>query len=109
MKTVVVLNKTQMGHGDSALGVRVLKTFLQKAIALHNLDAIVLFNDGVKLAATGSPVLGELTMLEDEHGVDLIPCGTCLDHYELTPSVGKVGSMDEIIKAMNDAAKVITI
>ena len=108
MKTVVVLNKTQMGHGDHALGQRVLKTFLQKAIALHDLDAIVMFNEGVKLSAADSPVLGELAMLE-EQGVDTVPCGTCLEFYGVEPVVGEIGSMDQIVKSMSDAAKVITI
>ena len=108
MKTIVVLNKAQMGHGDPGLGHRVLKTFLQKAIALHDLDAIVMFNEGVKLSAADSPVRGELAMLEEE-GVDMVPCGTCLDFYGIEPAVGEVGSMDQIIKSMNDATKVITI
>ncbi len=108
MKTVVLLNQDQMGHGDVDLSRRILKTFLQKAIALKGLDAILMVNSGVKLSGPGSEVLGELTMLE-EQGVDMVPCGTCLNHYEVTPAVGKVGSMDEIISAMGKADKVITI
>lgn len=108
MKTIVVLNKAQMGHGAQELGERVLKTFLQKSIALKDLDAIVMFNEGVKLSAADSPVLGELTMLE-EQGIDLVPCGTCVDFYEVEPAVGSIGSMDAIIQAMNHADKVITI
>lgn len=108
MKTVVLLNKDQMGHGDVVLTRRILKTFLQKAISLKGLDAILMVGAGVKLTAADSEVLGELTMLE-ENGVDMVPCGTCLEHYGVTPAVGKVGSMDEVIGAMNKADKVITL
>lgn len=108
MKTVIVLASDRMGEGDDALGARILKTFLQKSIAFRELDAILLYNGGVRLTAEGSPVLGELTQLE-ENGVDLVPCGTCLEAYGVEPRVGRVGSMDGIIKAMDDADKVIRL
>ena len=108
MKTVVMLNKAQMGHGARDLGERILKTFLQKAIVLEGLDAVVMFNEGVKLSGADSPVRGELAMLE-ERGVELVPCGTCLEYYEIEPAVGAVGSMDEILQTLNRAEKVITI
>ena len=108
MKTVVLLNKAQMGHGSRDLGERILKTFLQKAIALQDLDAVLLFNEGVRLTGADSPVRAELAMLE-ERGVDLVPCGTCLEFYGVAPSVGSVGSMDEILQALDRAGKVVTL
>lgn len=108
MKTVIVLASDRMGEGDDALGARLLKTFLQKSIALRGLDAILLYNSGVRLCAAGSPVLGELVQLE-ENGVDLVPCGTCLEAYGVEPRIGAVGSMDGIVKAMDDAEKVLRI
>ena len=108
MDTIVVLNKDQMGHGDQGLGQKVLGTFLKKSIAMKDFTAIVLFNDGVRLVAEGSPVLAELRMLE-EGGVDVVPCGTCLEHYGITPAVGRVSDMDTIIRELDRAAKVITI
>lgn len=108
MDTVVVLNQDQMGHGDRALGQRILQTFLQKSIALPGFTAILFYNSGVKLVADGSPVLAELRSLE-ERGVDLVPCGTCLNHYALTPAVGKVANMDAILAELGRAAKVITL
>ena len=106
MDTIVVLNKDQMGHGDRELGQKVLGTFLKKSIALKQFTAIVLF--GVRLVAEGSPVLAELQMLE-ERGVDVVPCGTCLNHYDVTPAVGEVSDMDTIVQELDRAAKVITI
>ena len=108
MQTVLVLDRDQMGSGDPDLGARILKTFLQKAVALQDLDAILMFNLGVKLTAADSPVLQELGML-DERGVELVPCGTCLQHYGVTPAVGKVGSMDEILGEIERAEKVLTL
>lgn len=108
MNTVLFLNKDRMGHGDDALGARILKTFLQKAIALKGLEAVLMVNSAVKLTARDSHVLGELTMLE-ENGVEMVPCGTCLEHHGVDPAVGRVGSMDGIVKALGDAAKVIQL
>ena len=108
MKTVVILNKDQLGHGDRILGEKVLGTFLKKSIALKGLETIVFFNSGVKLVAPESPVLGELRALEDR-GVEIVPCGTCLAHYEITPAVGKVSDMDTILAELGRAAKVITL
>ncbi|MDP6929663.1 MAG: sulfurtransferase-like selenium metabolism protein YedF, partial [Planctomycetota bacterium] len=80
MKTVLIINKDQMGHGDRDLGRKVLGTFLRKAISMDELTAIALFNSGVKLASQDSPVLTELTLLH-ENGVDVLPCGTCVEHF----------------------------
>jgi len=108
MKTVVVLNNDQMGHGERELGQKILATFLRKSPALHELTAVVFYNSGVKLIAPGSPILAELHQLH-EAGVDLRPCGTCLAYYRLEVAVGKASNMDEIIRELDQAEKVITL
>ncbi len=108
METVVILNQDQMGHGDRALSQKILGTFLKKSISLTGLSAIVMWNSGVKLVGSESPVLAELKLLE-ERGVDLLPCGTCLAHYGITPLVGTVSDMDKIMAELGRAAKVITL
>ncbi len=108
MGTILVLAKDQMGHGDAGLGARILKTFLQKSSAIRDLEAIAFFNSGVKLVARGSEVLGELSLLE-ENGIDLLPCGTCLKHFEVEPAIGGVSSMDEILAAIHSSDKVVNI
>jgi len=108
MGTLLVLGHDHMGHGDADLGIRILKTFLQKSLVLRDLEAVAMFNSGVKLVAKSSLVLGELAMLE-EHGIDLIPCGTCLSHFEVEPAVGHVSSMDQILAAIHAADKVVTL
>lgn len=67
-----------------------------------------MWNSGVKLVGSESPVLAELKLLE-ERGVDLLPCGTCLAHYGITPLVGTVSDMDKIMAELGRAAKVITL
>ena len=107
MRTVVVFNKDQLGHGDRELGRKILATFLRKSIALQGLEALVFFNAGVKLVAPDSPYLGELRALE-ERGVEIVPCGTCLAHFAITPAVGKVSDMDAIVAELGRAERVIT-
>lgn len=108
MDTIVVINQDQMGHGDRALGQKILATFLKKSIALPGFTAIVFYNGGVKLVGPESPVLAELRALE-ERGVDLVPCGTCLGHFGITPSVGKTADMDTILLEIGRAKKVVTL
>ncbi|MBI5362491.1 MAG: sulfurtransferase-like selenium metabolism protein YedF [Planctomycetes bacterium] len=108
MHSVVVLSQDPMRHGDRALGQKLLGTFLEKSIALGGFEAIVLLNSGVKLVAQDSSVLAELRM-PGERGVDLVPCGTCLAHFGITPAAGKVSDMDTILSELDRAAKVITL
>ena len=97
-----------MGHGDRELGQRVLTTFLQKAIALDGLEAVLFYNAGVQLTGPESPVLAELRELE-HRGVDLVPCGTCVQAFGVDVQVGQVSDMDTIIREMSAAQKVITL
>ncbi len=108
MNTVIVLNHDQMGQGDPELGQKILGTFLAKVPSLREVSAIALYNSGVKLLAEGSPVLSELTMLE-ENGVDLLPCGTCVNHYGIELAVGEISTMDQIVQELDKAEKVITL
>jgi hypothetical protein len=108
MSTVLVLKRAQLGVGDADLGRKVLGTFLRKAIAIESLTSIAFFNEGVHLVAADSPVLAELTMLE-ERGIDLMPCGTCLGHYEIEPAVGTVSDMDAILRELDQAGKVLDL
>ena len=108
MNTVIVLNHDQMGLGDLELGRKILGTFLGKVPSIQEVSTIALYNSGVKLLAKGSPVLAELTMLE-ENGVDLLPCGTCVNHYGVELATGEISTMDQIVQELNKAEKVITL
>jgi hypothetical protein len=109
MKTALLLGQDQLGHGDRALGQKVLGTLLRKAQGtLPGLEAIAFYNAGVKLVAKDSPVLPELTRLH-EQGIELMPCGTCLQAYGIEPVVGRVSDMDSILRELGRAEKVITL
>jgi intracellular sulfur oxidation DsrE/DsrF family protein len=110
MKTVLVLGRYGMGEGDPTLGMKILGTFLRKSPKIRDLHAIVLFNGGVKLAIEGSPVLAELAQLH-ENGVEVYPCGTCLEFFGLKDKVrvGGVSNMDAIIGVLSAAEKLITL
>ena len=108
MRTVVVLRQDGMGQGDAELGRRILGTFLRKARTLKGLEAIVFYNSGVRLLAADCPLIPEFAQLE-EHGVDLLACGTCLEHFALEPRVGDVSNMDEILRELDAAERVITL
>jgi selenium metabolism protein YedF len=110
MTTVVVINQAQMGSGDEQLGRKILATCLRKLHVFPDLEAIVLYNSGVKLATRDSFVATELTQLH-EHGVDILPCGTCVEHFGLEGQTlfGQVSNMDEIVATLAKAEKVITL
>ncbi len=111
MKTAIILNRDQMGEGDRALGQKALTTCLRKLVTFGDkLEAILLYNSGVKLAAKDSFVAVELRQLHD-NGVEILACTTCVEHFGLTGNllVDKACSMDEIVSAMRKAEKVITL
>lgn len=111
METVVVVNGDSMGSGDEALGRKLLGNFLRTVAELaEKPDAIVFYNAGVKLLGEGTPLLTELKALDDA-GVELLGCGTCLDHFGLIErvAVGEVTDMRAIATRLLGAASVITI
>jgi sulfur relay (sulfurtransferase) complex TusBCD TusD component (DsrE family) len=71
---------------------------------------ICFYTDGVRLCVHGSPVLAQLQTLQDK-GVELALCSTCLGAFGLANevAVGVVGGMGDIITAMMNAAKVVTL
>ena len=72
--------------------------------------AICFYTDGVKLACVGSPILKELAALE-ARGVPLVLCNTCLRRFGLEEKnqVGIMGGMTDILTAMVEADRVISL
>ncbi len=54
------------------------------------------------------PWLGELSALE-ERGVELLPCGTCVEALGVDLAVGRLSDMDTIVRELERAEKVITL
>jgi selenium metabolism protein YedF len=110
-KILVLMGCDTLGHGDDFLGDRLMVNFIATLKEMGpELWCVVLLNNGVKLAVTGSEVLGGLRDLE-EAGVKLLVCGTCLNHFQLLEAkqVGETTNMLDIVTAMQVADKVVTL
>lgn len=108
-KVVVVLSSDKMGEGDEELGKVLIKGFIYAITQLDKYPkAVLLYNGGVKLSSEGSDSIEDLKVLE-EHGVEILSCGTCLNFYNLQDKlqVGKVTNMYSIVEELAGATNVI--
>ena len=106
---VVQITAGTMGSGDDELGALLLRSFLKTQAELERKpDAILFYNDGVKLCCDGSYLLDDLRGLEAT-GVEIIACGTCLNFFELDDQlrVGRVTDMLEIAGRLADAGSIV--
>jgi selenium metabolism protein YedF len=106
---VVQITASTMGSGDDELGALLLRSFLKTQAELEpKPDAILFYNDGVKLCCEGSTLLDDLCRLEAA-GVEIIACGTCLNFFELADQlrVGRVTDMLEIAGRLADARSIV--
>jgi len=107
-QTVVIINRFGMGSGDPDLGKEILGSFLRKAILIEGLRSILLYNEGVRLLSADCPLLPEFGALLDR-GIDIYPCGTCMNKFGIQTSLVRSSCMDVIVSEMSMADKVITI
>ncbi|NOY75033.1 MAG: sulfurtransferase-like selenium metabolism protein YedF [Kiritimatiellaeota bacterium] len=111
MRKIIIVNSERMGHGDDALGARLMGSFLRKLCNEKTKPEKMLFyNSGVKLLAEGSTVLDAIELLA-KSGVELIACGSCVHHYKLENKIepGMIGDMKGIISEIMAADTVTTI
>lgn len=111
MNTMIVVTSDTLGRGDDGLGGRLAVKFLHQLTSLPDKPQVLgFYNAGVKLLAGSSPALEALKALEGE-GVELIACGTCVDHFGLRDAlaVGRISDMREIVTTMLASAKVLTV
>ena len=111
MDKVIVISSAGLGGSDVDLGTKLMGLFLTKLRMQHSLpDAMVFYNDAVKLLAEDSPHRGSLVGLHED-GVDIVACGTCLKYYGLDEDalVGRVTGMNEIVGMLLRASGVITL
>jgi len=73
-------------------------------------ETIILINNGVKLVANDSLVIGELRQLESQ-GIEILACGTCLSRLQLLDkvAVGQVSNMYTIADTLLRAEKVVSL
>lgn len=106
---VVVISSDQMGSGDPALGELLIKGFIYALTQQDELPETMLFyNSGARLTCQDAPTLEDLKLLEAQ-GVEILTCGTCLNHYGLTEKlkVGSVTNMYVIAEKMTQADLIV--
>jgi selenium metabolism protein YedF len=107
--TVVYVTSEGMGRGDEELGATLMAAFLDTLSQFKGeLSHAIFLNAGAKLAVEGSPVLEQIRQLE-EVGVEVLVCGTCLDHFGIRDrlAVGSVSNMYAIIETLSRAGRII--
>jgi selenium metabolism protein YedF len=98
-----------MGTGDDELGALLMRSFLKTQSQLERRpDAIIFYNDGVRLCCEGSLLIEDLEALAAS-GTEIIACGTCLNFFELGAElrVGRVTDMLEIASRLADAGSIV--
>lgn len=108
-KTVVVLATDKMGQGDERLGKILMKGFIYALTEQEELpEAILLYNSGCYLSTEDSDSVADLQLLESQ-GVEILTCGTCLNHYGLDEklSVGEATNMYVLVEKQVQARKII--
>lgn len=106
---VVVISSSYMGTGDDTLGEVLMKGFIYALSQQEELPSTILFyNGGAKLTCEEAPTLEDLKSMEAQ-GVEILTCGTCLNHYGLADKlkVGSVTNMYVITEKMTNASLII--
>ena len=99
---VFVLGREGISGEDETLGFEILMAMVRSLSSREELPAAIVFwNTAVRLLTDASPVLEQLKALE-EKGVALVAGKLCLSELEITNlSVGKAGTMDDILDLFN--------
>jgi selenium metabolism protein YedF len=98
----VFITTDRIGRDNAELGAVLMKNFLYSlARNDERPKAVMLMNEGVRLACNGSTSLDDLSLLA-ENGVPVKACGTCLDFLGLAVelAVGSVGAMPDSVAAL---------
>ncbi len=108
-RVVVAISSECMGTGDDVLGRKLMGSFVYSLTQLDELPAtVLLYNGGAHLSCEGSAALEDLRGLAAS-GVEVLTCGTCLDHYGIadTLAVGEVTNMYVIAQRLTGASLVV--
>ena len=108
---IILISTDVLGKGDRKLGETLMEAFIYTLVdAKPSPQKIILLNEGVKLAAYGSPVLQALEILQNK-GVGILSCGTCLNFYQLKDKlkIGTITNMVEVVESLSNADKVICL
>lgn len=108
----VFFNKQGIGAGDDELGQNLAKMAIFTMSESDNIPSYILFmNGGVKLTTGIEPQIVDNLNTLIEKGTQVLVCGTCLNFYGVADDckVGTVSNMYDILGAMQEVSKVITL
>ena len=108
----VFFNKASVGSGNDELGGNLAKMAIFTLSESDCIPTYVLFmNGGVKLTTGIEPQIIDNLNTLIEKGTTVLVCGTCLNFYGLKEEckVGTVSNMYDILGAMQEVSKVITL
>lgn len=112
MSFVYFISSDKVGNQDPELGGRLMTSLFTNLLGATEKPTHILFVErGVKLVLPESPAINALKIMENEYGVELLACGTCLDFFGIRErmDVGQICSMPDIISIMHESYKVIHI
>lgn len=104
---VVLLTHATIGGDDKELGEVLMKAYL--GALSHGVlpAAVILMNEGVKLALPRTSSAEHLQTLESG-GVEILVCGTCVKHFGIETAVGRISNMFEISQYLAEAHHVVS-
>jgi selenium metabolism protein YedF len=108
-QTVFVISSDVMGQGNDELGSILMRAFIHTVGELDCPPSVMIFyNTGVRLTASDSDVIDDLTALEDR-GVELMICGTCVNYFKLGGKLGagKISNMYDITDVLSAAGRIV--
>ncbi len=108
LNQVVVINSDSMGS-EKTIGKKLLEMYIYTLTETENLpSSIIFYNEGVKLTCENTKTISDLEKLQ-KRGVKVFSCGACVDYFNGKIQVGEVTNMLNIVNAINDAKKVVTV
>ncbi|MEW5785971.1 MAG: sulfurtransferase-like selenium metabolism protein YedF [Bacillota bacterium] len=110
-RSLIMICSDQLGQGSGELGRLLMRNFIYTLTKHEDTpEALVFMNAGVKLCTENSPVLDELSLLQDQ-GVAILACGTCLDYYRLKDKLkaGRVTNMYDVTDLLANAGRIINL
>lgn len=108
----VFFNKASVGSGNAELGLNLAKMAIFTLSEGENIPSYIFFmNDGVKLTTGIEPQIIENLKTLIDKGTTVLVCGTCLNFFGVKNDckVGTISNMYDILSAMEQVSKVITL
>jgi selenium metabolism protein YedF len=108
---IILIATDKLGQGSDELGNYLMLTYIRTlAEVVPRPTALIFMNGGVRLSVEGSEVIEELNLMANS-GIEVLSCGTCLDHFGIKDKLaaGKISNMFEIATLLNSADRVVSI